>query len=449
MLSSPGRLTLAANSISFPMPWPLWLIPIAAAIFLWGSLRLRRRQRLLADMPTSKAAGVFIGLSELKGRAECEAPRTSFLARTACVHYHYVVEEKWSRLVTTTTTDSKGNTQTQTRTESGWTEVDSGGESADFYVQDDTGVVQVRPQGAKIEPLTLFSETVSRGEALYYGKGPASSVANSDHRRRFVEQGIPLHTPLFVVGRARERSDIVAAEIAADPDTELFLISTRSEEKVQSGYAGWSWVCLVLGLACLAGGLWWYDDQRQAPLAVERFLALGAAYLAVFAASWVWMVYNSLVGLRERTRQGWSLVDIQLKRRHDLIPGLAAACAGLAAHDQETQIALAALRAQQQATPPGMPGADFTGVAGTLRAVIERYPALAAQDGFTRLHRELVETEQRVALARAYYNDIATAFTIRLERVPDRWVAALGRMQPPALLHAENFERASVSVKFA
>jgi hypothetical protein len=160
------------------------------------------------------------------------------------------------------------------------------------------------------------------------------------------------------------------------------------------------------------------------------------------------MVYNSLVGLRERTRQGWSLVEIQLKRRHDLLPGLAAVCAGLAAHEGGTQAALAALRAQQQATPPGAPGADFAGVAGELRAVIERYPALKAQEGFRQLHRELVETEQRVALARAYYNDIATAFATRLEHVPDRWVAALGRMKPPALLSAENFERAPVPVKF-
>ena len=431
------------------MSWILWLSVLAAALLLWGSLRLRRRQRLLADMPTSKAAGVFIGLAELKGTAECEAPRTSFLAQTDCVFYSYIIEEQWSRLVTTTTTDSKGNTQTSTHTESGWTKIDSGGETVDFYVQDDTGVVLVRPKGASIEPLTLFSETVSRGDALYYGKGPSSSVANSDHRRRFVEQGIPLHTPLFVVGQARERTDVVAAEISADRESELFLISTRSEEKVQSGYGAWSWVCLILGLGCLLGGLWIFDDQMNLPMVPERFVGVGAAYLAVFVTTWVWMVYNSLVGLRERTRQGWSLVDIQLKRRHDLIPGLVAACAGLAAHDQDTQVALAALRAQQQATPPGTPGTDFTGVAGELRAVVERYPALAAQEGFTRLHRELVETEQRVALARAYYNDIATAFTIRLERVPDRWVAALGRMQPPPLLQAENFERAAVTVNFA
>jgi hypothetical protein len=255
---------------------------VVGLLFLWGSLRLRRRQRLLADMPTSKAAGVFIGLTELQGTAECEAPRTSFLASTPCVHYHYRVEEHWSRLVTETTTDSKGRTQTRTRRESGWTEIASGGETVDFYVKDDTGIVLVRPDGAKIEPLSLFDETVSRGDPLYYAKAPAGAVANSEHRRRFTEVGLPLHTPLFVVGQARERADVVAAEIAADPVAELFLISARSEEKVQSGYAVWSWVCLVLGLLCVGGGLLVYQSQRAAPGALWPVAVAGAGYLAVF-----------------------------------------------------------------------------------------------------------------------------------------------------------------------
>jgi len=430
------------------VPWYFWLSPLAAVLLLWGSLRLRRRQRLLADLPTSKAAGVFIGLTELKGSAECEAPCTSFLAETACVYFSYSIEEQWSRTVTETTTDSDGKSQTTTRHESGWTTVDSDAEAVDFYVQDDTGAVLVRPAGAKIEPLTLFDQTVSRGDPLYYGKGPNTAVSDSDHRRRFVERGIPVHTPLFVVGQARERADVVAAEIAADKQAELFLISTRSEEKVQSGYGAWSWVCLILGLGALCGGLWTYEKLRLMPLIPLHYVGVGAGYLAIFALSWVWMVYNSLVGLRERTRQGWSLVDVQLKRRHDLIPGLAAVCAGLAAHERETQTALAAMRAQQEATAPGAPGPDFAGIAGELRAVIERYPALKAQESFLKLNRELVETEQRVALARAYYNDIATAFATRLECVPDRWVAALGGMKPAALLGAENFERAAVPVKF-
>jgi len=161
------------------------------------------------------------------------------------------------------------------------------------------------------------------------------------------------------------------------------------------------------------------------------------------------MAYNSLVGLRQRVRQGWSLIDVQLKRRHDLIPNLAAAVSGLSQHERETQTALTALRSQMTATAPGVAGSDFAGVAATRRAIVERYPELIAQESFARLQSELVETEQRIALARTYYNDIATQFATRLEQVPDRWVARLGAMRPEALLQAENFERAMVQVHFA
>jgi len=78
---------------------------VLSLIMLAISLHGRRRQRLLSDLPTSKACSVFIGLVELKGTAEAQAPLTSFLARQPCVHYAYRVEEHWSRVVVTTTTD--------------------------------------------------------------------------------------------------------------------------------------------------------------------------------------------------------------------------------------------------------------------------------------------------------------------------------------------------------
>jgi hypothetical protein len=123
--------------------------------------------------------------------------------------------------------------------------------------------------------------------------------------------------------------------------------------------------------------------------------------------------------------------------------------AGLGTHERSTQTALAALRAQGQATRPGVAGPDFDGLAGVVRAVIESYPQLTAQESFGRLQHQLVETEQRIALARSYYNDIATQFATRLERIPDRWVARLAAMKPEPLLVAANFERAPITVQFA
>src|SRR6185369_9899663 len=103
----PARTNLRVNAND--SPWPLLLGGLLLSLLcLWASLRLRRKQRLLRDLPTSKAHGVFIGMVELKGAAESPAPLTSFLAEAACVHFAWRVEEHWSRIVTETYTDSKG-----------------------------------------------------------------------------------------------------------------------------------------------------------------------------------------------------------------------------------------------------------------------------------------------------------------------------------------------------
>lgn len=416
---------------------------------LWFSLRQRRRHRLLKDLPTSKTQGVFIGQVEVAGTAESEAPLRSYLAEAACVHYAWSVEEHWRRVRVESYTDSKGNRRTRTRVESGWTEVASGGELQQFYLQDDTGVILVDPDGATIEPQTMFSETVGRSHPLYYGRGPDGAVANSTGTRRFVEKGIPLHAAVFALAHAREREDVVAPMLAKEKGVE-FLLSCRGEAAVQRGLAAGSWATWVLGLAAMPAAIYFGRDPVAPGTAlVQGGLALSAAYLLVWSACWVWMVHNSLVNLRERVRQGWSLVEVQLKRRHDLIPQLESVVRALAAHEQDVQTVLAALRAQAGATRPGEPGADHAALAPTVRALAEAYPDLVAAGGFSDLQRELVTTEQRIALARTYYNDIATQYATRLQQVPDRWVGGLRDLKPEPLLAAADFERASVQVSFA
>src|SRR5437867_4478278 len=178
---------------NFVIPLVGGLLALLCLIF---SLRAAKRQRLIDNLPTSKTTGVFIGLVELKGTAESEAPVVSFLAEQNCVYYTWHVDEHWSRTVTETYTDDKGNTQTRTRTESGWTTVAKGGEQIPFYLQDDCGYVLIQPDGAKIEPVTTFDETCGRLDSLYYAKGPPGAIADSTHRRRFIERALPLHAPL-------------------------------------------------------------------------------------------------------------------------------------------------------------------------------------------------------------------------------------------------------------
>jgi hypothetical protein len=430
-------------------------IPLAGGVLglvaLLFGLRAGKRRRLVDNLPMSKTTGAFIGLVELKGSTEAEQPLASYLTGTRCVYYHWQVEESWSRTVTETYTDSQGKAQTRTRQESGWTTIASGGEETAFYLQDDCGVIRIQPKGAKLEPQTVMSQTCGRGDPLYYGKGPATAVANSDHRRRFSEHAIALHAPLYVVGHARERDDAVAAEIAADKQVPLFLISTRSEQQVSRGFRLGFWLFGVLGLALAIGGLVVRDMAIDHPLAedVSMLIGTGLGFLVAWLLGWVWMVYNSLIDLRQRVRQGWANVDVQLKRRHDLIPMLVTTLSGLRDYERTVQIELAALRTQLQATAPGTAGPDPAACLPLVRAVAERYPELKASESFLNLQRQLADTEQRIALARAYFNDIATFYNTRLQVVPDRFVAALGGLPLQALMAAADFERALVQVALA
>jgi hypothetical protein len=296
-----------------------------------------------------------------------------------------------------------------------------------------------------------MDQTCGQSDPLYYGKGPAGSVSNSDHRRRFTEHAIPLHATLYIMGQAHERDDIVAPEIAADKEAPVFLISTRSEKQISSGFRVGFWLLGLLGMVPCIGGFVWREGLLRGDLArsIPLFIAAGAGYLLAWLLGWVWMVFNSMVELRQRVSQGWANVDVQLKRRHDLIPNLVNAVTGMRDYERTVQTEVAALRAQLAVTPPGKPGPDPAGCLPLVRAIAEAYPDLKANSSFLHLQEQLVDTEQRIALARAYFNDIATFYNTRLQIIPDRFIAPLGGMQPQTLMSAAGFERAPVQVQLA
>lgn len=393
----------------------------------------------MEDTPTSKALGVFIGMTEINGTAETTQPVTSVLAERTCVFYQWSVEESWS--------DKEGD-----KKKSGWICIAGGGEINPFYLQDDTGVILVRPGDAKLNVDTFFEETVGPGDPLYYSQGGTGKVAKSDFKRKYREYGVPLHAPVYVIGPARERTDLVAPEIAADKLAPLFLISTKDEQLVKAGIGGsiWRWGIAGLVFSCFP---WLALGATQSPDRPPHFwpliLVSPLLYVGAWCLGWVWLVYNGIVGLRHRVLTAWSLIDVQLKRRHDLIPQLVAVVEGLGAHEREVQSALARLRAQFNATAPGLAGPDFAGLAASVRGIAEKYPQLIAHKSFTALQKELIQTEERIALARAYYNNIATELANRLETVPDGWVAKLRGLRPEPLFQAADFERPVVRVDLA
>jgi hypothetical protein len=416
---------------------------VIALLCVLMAFRFLRKKRLIDDMPTSKTLGVFIGLAELKGRAESDQPLTSYLAAKQCVLYSWKVEEHWSRTVTTMT--SKGM---QTRHESGWTTVAKNDVLPPFYLKDDMGIIRIVPQGAEIQDLQIFSKTCKHDDPLYFSKGPLPEIANSDHERRFVETAILLHSNLYVMGQARERADMVAAEIAKDKKAPIFLISTRTEKQISSSLGGGFWGWMIAGLLAAVGGVWIGNLVLNPgmPQAWPPFVIAAGGYLLIIALGWVWTVFNSLVNLQQRVKQGWSQVDIQLKRRNDLIPNLVQVVEGYAAHEEGLQELVTKLRGQLSATPPGVEGPDYAGFMPTFRVVVENYPDLKASELFLKLQNELTDTEQRIALARDYYNQIVTFYNTRLEVVPDTFLAKMMGLKAATLMEAADFERAPMVV---
>lgn len=398
-------------------------------ILLFFALKALKKKRLVDDTPTSKTHGVFIGLVEVSGKVECSSPLRSYLTESECVYYRWNISEHWSKTVTETYTDSQGKTKTRTRTESGWKTVASDEQMSCFMLRDESGEIQVRPEGAKVlHGECILNHYCGPFDPMYYGKGPAGSITNSDYRRCFAETIIPNGSTLYFMGQAREREDKVAAEIAYDREAPLFLISMDDEKRVSRSYGFDYWRLAFGGLAVAfftafiskRTGYGWIHFPYRNPI-----VAVGL-YLVVWTIGWFWTVFNSLKSLRERTRQGKSQIEIQLKRRKDLIPTLVSTVSGLMRYEQGVQETLASLRSESYD--------GLEGVSGRLLALIEEYPSLKSSEAVLKLQKELIDTENRIELSRSYYNDIVTFYNTRIERIPDALVAKIARLVPQELL---------------
>jgi hypothetical protein len=421
---------------------------VPAAICVFRSFQHLRRKRLMDDIPTSKTRGVFIGLTELKGTAESEAPVISKVGNTPCVAYTWHVEEQNQHMVTESRTDSKGKRKVRTRVKKGWVTVAASEQLQPFYLKDDTGIIRILPDRATVYSSMSFTNVVDADSSARL-KELNLDIKESDNLRRFYETGIPLHTYIYVIGQARARQDIAAAEIAYDDAAPVFLITTKTESEEKNDFGKQFWKFQVFGylLALLAVGF--IDVFGVNKPGLGAFLICTGAYAAVNGLGWLWTIYNGLVGLRQRVQQAWSQVDIQLKRRNDLIPNLVTVIEGYREHEQEIQQYLAEIRRQLNATAPGLPGEDYKGLTARLLALMERYPEFKASEMFLKLQKALVDTEERIALARDYYNNVTTFYNTRLKIFPDRFVASLASCRPRPLMDEGYFERAQVDIKLA
>ena len=430
---------------------------VQAALVLplsWAALKValnfKRKQRLLDDTPTSKALGVFIGEVEVEGVCVSEDPKRppfiSYLAMSSCVYYRWEVGEHYRRGLI-----------------SGVEVVASGCKAGSFHLKDETGFILVNPAGAEIVAREIFYRTVSKSDPLYYAKGPGRAVEGSTDKRTFTEHALTVGMKVFIHGRASERPDVVAAQIACEKKADIFSISYRGEGSIREAmswkamgwdFTGWFVSFNAVLVACVGlgpvfkvylGFLITLADKHDhtAEMLIEGWAVVSpylphgiiigvSLYLLAQVVGWVWMAFNSMIGLRNRVAQAYSLIDVQLKRRTDLIGRFVACVQGFREHEASVQTLVTAMRAQAG-------GGAVKALAPSILAVIESYPEIRALALFNDLSKQLIETEDRIALARGYHNNIATFYNTRLERVPDCYVAGLVKMKPEALFEAEGF----------
>lgn len=174
--------------------------------------------------------------------------------------------------------------------------------------------------------------------------------------------------------------------------------------------------------------------------------------LAVAIGLWVMSAYNGLISLRNQTEEGWSDIDVQLKRRYDLIPNLINTVKGYAAHESKVfeNVSAARSAAMGAKSPAEREQAEnaLTGTLKTLFAVSEAYPELKANEGFLKLQDELSDTENKIQAARRFYNGMVRDFNTRLQVFPTNMIGTRLGFQAKTFFEMNEAERETPKVQF-
>ncbi len=176
--------------------------------------------------------------------------------------------------------------------------------------------------------------------------------------------------------------------------------------------------------------------------------------VGVVIVLWVIGAYNGLIALKNQTLNAWKQIDVQLKRRHDLIPNLVNAVKGAMDFEKGTLQAVIDARSKAMAGGGGVretaaAEAALSGALSKLFVVMEQYPDLKATGNVRELQEELASTENKISFARQLYNDVATKYNTKQQQFPTNLVAGLARAVPAELWEIQDeAERAVPKVKF-
>jgi len=187
-------------------------------------------------------------------------------------------------------------------------------------------------------------------------------------------------------------------------------------------------------------------------MAIPLILLLILVGMIVVAGLWLMSAYNGLVVLRQAVKNAWAQIDVQLKRRHDLIPNLVNTVKGYAGHEKETfeRVINARARATSATSPAEVIKAEgeLSSALARLLAVSEAYPELKANQNFLSLQEELTSTENRVAYARQFYNDNVTKLNTQIQTFPTVVIAGMFGFKDEPFFETPSEEKEAPKVQF-
>lgn len=440
---------------------PIVLLALSgAALAIGGTFgwALWRRRWLIADMPTSDAAHVFVGMNEVKGTvAPAGNPLVAPYTAIQCVWYRSLLERE----------EKSGDKKS-------WKTVEDVSSEAPFWIQDRSGHVLVRPKGASVyarervrdehggRPARFNSMSVlsAPGDEPSFLGGLLGGLFDGSQRYRTTEWVLRADEEVYVLGNASMRTDAIALEFSPHHPVSgarqgSLLISSGDESKAARRTL---WQGLGLLLLAFAGAVtipleWQFlqdvratedDPFAQRATGQELFEAAQGGmrlvvlvFLLALPVITVVRIYNRLVEVRNRAEAAWSLVDVHLRRRHDLIPQLATVVQAAAAHERSVQEAVAAARGGGEPPPSrALPDRETLERAAavdeadraasrSLLAVAEAYPALRADASFAQLAEQITVSEDGIAFARTFYNDAVTVMEDRRRQFPGALLARI------------------------
>ncbi|MGB7584921.1 MAG: LemA family protein [Terriglobales bacterium] len=185
---------------------------------------------------------------------------------------------------------------------------------------------------------------------------------------------------------------------------------------------------------------------------MNNIFSLAFLFVLIGMAVYVVVIFNGLIAVKNDVAKAWANIDILLKQRHDELPNLVEVCKGYMNHERETLEKIAQARSQyQQAVSVDQKAQADQGTTSALRslfAVAENYPQLKANENFLKLQNRITELESEIADRREFYNDSVNTFNVRIQQVPDTFIAAFMNLRPQSMFKVDVADRAEVKLSF-